>query len=129
MSFSISQSDFQTTYWVFWFGSIPLYQVPAVYCLSPQKAQELLAELSTQIKGISLVQDNPEGPFFSNPNASIKNTAGSVPTVPFLQLTGASGKTFRENAGLIANWWNHGYDPAFASSMALADLNNQIATN
>lgn len=132
MAFNLNPAtDFMTGYFVcLQSGSnfIPLFMVPPIYCLSQNAAQALLADLATDLGApLAIVQDNPEGPNFSF--YVVKNFFGVSDKVPFLSMTGASGKKFEVNAGLVANWFNHGYDPAYAHAQAVADLKAQIAAN
>ena len=82
-----------------------------IYCLTPVSAEQLkliLADL-----GAEVLYDYPVGP-----------TPPFTPSakVPWLRIKGVT-----VNAGLMANYWNHGYPPDYAEQHCRADIAQRIA--
>lgn len=132
MSFTVTDADFLTTYWWTLNGAVdpdgnplPPQNQPAVDCLLSTKATELVAELKIAFPVIPIMQDKPDGP--NSVGTTYVNTSGGPTTVPFLRFIGRSGAFLLINAGVIANWWNRGYDPTYAHQIAVADLRSRIS--
>ena len=89
--------------------------VNPTYCATSGCAADLAALLSDQ-GSIQIVEGPPLGAW---PTANDYSQSG---TVPFLQVTGPDGTVVKENAGLLANFFSHGY-PA---NTTLAWVQNQI---
>lgn len=85
-----------------------------VYCLDESSVPGLLALLAP------LKPTEVHGP----PLGSMTGPFAQSGQVPFLLFPNGETPNIEINAGLLANYWNHGYPPTFALSQCLADLEN-----
>lgn len=127
--FTVSPSDFQTSYFVGRnsAGTVTyLYQINPAYCLSDAEAMALAADLkdlSPVVVRIAPLGSNWGGLYVQGNLASPDNT------VAWLQFKGASGNPVLFNAGVLANNFIRGYEPTYAESLTRTQILQAIATN
>jgi hypothetical protein len=128
MAFTVNPSDFLATYFVgksMVGGTIQfLYPINPYYCLSDTAAASLktdLADLNPTEVRIAPLGANWGGIYVQG------NLAHPDNTVPWLQFKGASGGAVLFNAGVVANNYARGYDPAYAESMTRDQIKTAIA--
>lgn len=85
-----------------------------VYCLDEVSVTGLISQLlsfsPTEVHQFPLGAFGPGSPFIQSG------------LVPYLRFNIQGGGTVDINAGLLANYWNHGYSEEYALSQCIADL-------
>jgi hypothetical protein len=93
-------------------GVVTFIPVDKIYCLNPDSAKvlaEILAEFSPSVE-------------FKSPLGQFGGAFHEVGLVPFLKFPNG----FEINAGLLANYWNHGWSFETAYNACKADLQTQL---
>lgn len=85
-----------------------------LYCLTDTSAKQLA----------SLLSDLKPELFHAAPFAGWRFAGGPYGdgTVPYLRFTDPEGNAHQENAGQLAQWWTHGFNPAFAEAQCRGEI-------
>jgi hypothetical protein len=128
MAFTVSPSDFLTTYFIgknMPGGTVQfLYPINPYYCLSDTAAANLKTDLAdmnpTEVR-IAPLGSGWGGMYVQG------NLANPDNTVPWLQFKGASGGAVLFNSGVLANNYARGYDPAYAETLTRGQIQAAMA--